>query len=561
MLIRRNHLMTSAAVNNTAAGSSSPMYKKIGIGMAVFAVIEAVVTFFLVMKPLFINPVYAQCREYNDEGKACIVKFFGKTFASDAEIASNQIILSLWDTIVNILLIYLIITGILLVLSFCYFKGFAFAKSYLIAVFGAKALVGLVSIIIPFANFRNSMRIFGAIDAVICIAACAFCVYQSSDEYADDMLLTAENRKSMWKRGIEGAAIFLGMAALAIFTHFAMAAYGSTKMLGGNWSLITGWVGNDTGIAQGVVLMLLLGTALIGSIVYVRDGEWAMIYYFSFGAAAAVANLVAVIVRFVWVAITYTPIKAFYKSGDVSAYTEMWANKGGYNPFAFHGLYDETGMINSDKVANWMAGNSMTVRWWMATVFLILGVIAAAAIAIFAFTKIKHKFTFKITESEKKPAIAVAIGIGSILLSFIITMIAVLMYDKVHFNTGLTLGAMDYMYIIAYGGITLFLAVAMWSGYSFSKLGTVALYVLIASNNFSSIFTVFGERSAKVAASVAAQANAIEQGLAEIPAVYKGNNYIIAGVLFILSVVVCLGIIAVFVVKEVKDFMYQKRYS
>ena len=85
--------------------------------MAVFAVIEAVVTFFLVMKPLFINPVYSQCKAYNEEGKACIVKLFGKTFASDAEIAQNQIILSLWDTILNIVLIYIIITGILLLLS------------------------------------------------------------------------------------------------------------------------------------------------------------------------------------------------------------------------------------------------------------------------------------------------------------------------------------------------------------------------------------------------------------------------------------------------------------
>ena len=50
-------------------------------------VIEAVVTFFLVMKPLFINPVFNQCKAYNEEGKACIVKLFGKTFASQDEIA------------------------------------------------------------------------------------------------------------------------------------------------------------------------------------------------------------------------------------------------------------------------------------------------------------------------------------------------------------------------------------------------------------------------------------------------------------------------------------------
>ena len=48
--------MTSAAVNNTAAGKAPINNKTLGIGMAAFAVIEAVVTFFLVMKPLFIHP-------------------------------------------------------------------------------------------------------------------------------------------------------------------------------------------------------------------------------------------------------------------------------------------------------------------------------------------------------------------------------------------------------------------------------------------------------------------------------------------------------------------------
>ena len=177
-----------------------------------------------------------------------------------------------------------------------------------------------------------------------------------------------------------------------------------------------------------------------------------------------------------------------------------------------------------------------------------------------AFGKIKSKLTFHITEAEKKPAIAVLIGCGSIVLSFVLTMIAVLMWDKQHY-TAITLGAMDYMYFIAYGGITLFLAIAMWCGYSFTKFGTLALYLMIASCNFSTIFTVFGERSTKVANSIAERDAAIAQGLTEIPRVFRGNNYIICGVLFILSVIACLAIIAVFVVKEVNNYMYQKRFS
>lgn len=519
--------MTSAAVNNTAAGKT-PLNKLIGIGMAAFAVIEAVVTFFLVMKPLFINPVYAQRNAYNEEGKACIVKLFGKTFASQAEIDNNQIILSLWDTIVNIALIYIVITGILLVLAFCFYKGFAFAKSYLIAVFGTKALIGLVPIMIPFANFRNSMRIFGAIDSVICLAACVYFVYLSSLEHADDMLFTDEQTSDMWKRGKFSIVMFLVMAAATIFASFGMSAYGNIGNAGGNWSIVIGWL-DDTSIAQGVVLMLIMAVALIASILYVREGDWAMIFYFSFGAAMTVTNLLAIVFRFLWVVKTYNPTKALAKAGD------------------------------EDAIA-WVGSNGMTSRWWIATIMLILSFVAAAVVTIMAFSKIKSKLTFKFSESEKKPVIALLIGVGSIVLSFVLTMIAVLMFDKQHY-TAITLGSLDYMYFIAYGGITLFLAISMWCGYSFSKFGTLGLYAMIASCNFSSIFTAFGERSVKVANSIAVRDAAIEQGLSEIPGVFKGYNYITCGIFFILSVIACLGIIAVFVVKEVNNYMYQKRFS
>lgn len=509
------------ALHTYRAQNTSRMNKSLGIGMAAFAVIEAVVTFFLVMKPLFINPVYRQAAAYTEAGKPCIVKLFGKTFASQTEIADNQIILTLWDTIVNIALIYIVITGILLVLSFCYFKGFAFAKSYLIAIFGVKAVIGLVPLLIPFANLagRNSIKIFGVIDAVLCLFACVYFVYESSDEYADDMLLNENERSSMLKRAITSGISFLGMTATVIFTNFALSAYGSITLQGGNWSIITGWVGgdNNTGIAQGIVLVVLIAVALVGSILYVREGEWAMIYYFAFGAATAVTDLVAIVLRFVWVLKTYKPTKALAVAGDENAIA-------------------------------WLSGNGMTSKWWMATVFLILACVFAAAVALFAFTKIKSKLTLKMNQGDKKPFIALSIGAGSILLSFVVTMVAVLMYDKLIF-VNLQFGAMDYLYIIVYGGITLMLAAAMWCGYGFSKMGAVALFVLVASNNFSSIFTVFGMRASKLE-------EMKNQGVS-----FMGYNYIISAVMYILSIVICLGIIAVFVVKEVKDYMYQKRFS
>ncbi|MBQ4166296.1 MAG: hypothetical protein IJD85_08245, partial [Oscillospiraceae bacterium] len=110
---------------------------------------------------------------------------------------------------------------------------------------------------------------------------------------------------------------------------------------------------------------------------------------------------------------------------------------------------------------------------------------------------------------------------------------------------GYSMGAMDYMYFFVYGGITLFLAIAMLGGYSFTKLGTLGLYLLIASNNFISIFSVLGQRAAKVAT--------IEG--------YVGYNYIITAVLFILSILSCGIIILSFVVKGVNDYMYEKRFS
>lgn len=518
-IIRRYYLMFLDQIHDIRARDTSRFNKTGGIGMAVFAVVEAVITFFLVMKPLFISPVYRQAAEYNAEGKTCIVKLFGKTFASQAEIANNQIILTLWDTIVNVALIYLVITGILLVLSFCYYKGYAFAKSYLISIFGAKAVIGLIPLLIPFANFtgRNSIKAFGIADAVICLIACAYFVYESNDEYADDMLFTESDRSDMLKRAVAAGLTFLGMTAVVVFTCLGMSAYGSVTLQGGNWSIITGWVGTDTGIAQGIVLVLLVAVALIGSIRYVREGEWAMLYYFSFGAAAAVVDLVALVLRFVWVVKTYNPTKALARAGDENA-------------------------------SAWLANNGMTSKWWISTVFIILALVAAAGVAIVAFTKIRSKLSFKYSEPDKKAHIALLIGTGSIVLSFVLTMVGVLMYDKLIF-THLQFGAMDYLYLIAYGGISLMLAAAMWCGYSFSKFGTLALYIMIASNNFSSIFTVFNARSN----AVAEMAN---QGIS-----YAGYNYIISAVMYILSIVACLGIITVFVVKEVNDYMYQKRFS
>ncbi len=474
--------MSNSTGNSTEQNS---MNKTIGIAMAAFAVIEAIVTFFVVMNPLFIKPVYAQRDNYISQGVTCTVKMFGKTFASETDLANNQVILSFWDTIVNIALLYLIATGILLILAFCFYKGYAFAKSYLTAVFAAKGLVGLVPIIVPFANIRNSMRIYGAIDAIICFAACIYFVYINSTEYADEMLFTADERADMRKRGQTSLVTFVISALLVLFTAFGMGA------LGGNWSIFLGWL-SETQLAQGAVLAILLAVAIVASILYVREGDWAVFFFFSFGAVAAVVDLLGIIVKFT-------------------------------------------------------AGEAKTASWWRNIVFIALAMIAGAALAVYSFNNLKSKFSLKFDQSDKKPAIAIFISVCAILANFVFTIIAVALWDNIQYGS-LSLGAMDFIYFTVYGGITIFLAFAMLGGYSFTKFGTLALFVIVASNNFSSIFTVFSARSAVVQSYAA-------QGMS-----YTGVNYILAGIMYILATISCLGIISVFAVKDVDNYMYQKRY-
>lgn len=502
-------MSTAVAVNDNTTGKTS-LNKMLGLGIAVYAAIEAIVAYFLVLGPLFVNPVFRQCKEYNESGITCMIKLFGKTFASQTEIAEHQIILSLWNTIMNIALIYIIVTGITILLAVCLFKGFAFAKSYLTAVFGAKAVIGLSALLVPFALLRNSMRIFGAVDGVICIAACAYFVYINSVDYAEDMLFTPEQIADMKKRGIRGAVMF-GLLALAmIFMSFGMGA------MGGAWSIYLGWL-TDTTLGQGSVLAILLAIGVIGSIVYVRDGDWAEFFYGSFGAAGAITAAVAIFNRIMWIFKEYNPTKALARQGD------------------------------EDAIA-WIGSNGMTASWWRNTIFLILAFVVLAALGVYVAIHLRKKIDLKAEPEQKLASLAVKISAGTIVLSFILTIAAITIWHKVLYQ-GAALGAMDYMYFIVYGGITLFLALSMLGGYSFSKLGTVALYVIVASNNFQTIFTVFGQRSTAVASYA-------EQGIK-----YMGTNYIISGVLYIFATLSCLAIIVAFVIKGVDDYMYQKRFS
>lgn len=508
--------MTST-MSTQNAGRFGLTSKMIGLIVGAFAVIEAVVAYFFVFGPLYITPVYQTCAEYNAQGITCTVSLFGKTLASKAEIANYQVILSLWDAISNVIIIYLIMTGITLALAVCMYKGLSFAKGYLIAVFGAKHVIGLCTILIPFTNMRRETMFFGLIDSVICIAFCLFFVLINNDEYADDMLYTPEQTAAMGKRMKFGFILYGIFAFGMLFTKFAMNAYGNY------WSLHMGWTSNAA-MGQGYTLVILLGIALVAAITYSHEADWGMFFYAAFGGAITISNIIAIVLRVMWIFKTYMPYKRIYSAGDTS--NEYW----------------------EAAVSFIEGGNGMTSAWWIATIALALSFLAAGVVTFLSFKKIAKKVFVKITGENKKASIGLLLSAGSILLSFIFTIAAVTIWHK-ELYAGYSIGAMDYMYFFLYGGITLFLVLAMLGGYSFTKFGALGLYLIVVSNNFISLFSVFGQRSAKIAAMAA-------EGIG-----YKGINYIVTAVLFILSIVACAGIIIAFVVKEINDYMYEKRFS
>lgn len=492
----------STAVKEMSPKSS--MNKLIALGVGVFSIVEAIVTYFIVFYPLYVRPVFHNTI-LEEQGLSYTVKFFGKLFASEAEKASGVVIISLMDTVINLVLIYLIITVVPILLAVFFNKGYAFAKTYLIAIFGGKAVVGMIPLLVPFPYLRNSIRIFGVVDAVICLCACAYFVYLNSVEYADDMLFNESEINAMKKRAKIGGLLFILMAALVVFEKFAMSGYGI------NWSIYLGW--SDQQLTQGYVLVLLLGIALIASILYVREADWALCFYSGFGAAAGLSNLFAIINKIVWINTTYKSQKALARQGDAAA-------------------------------VEWIGQNGMGMTWWRRFIFIILCFVAGCAIAFFAVKHLKGKIMTKPSSDEKKPALIVLIAAGGLILSFIFTIVAITLWDRKLYSE-FVIGAMDYMYFIVYGGITLFLALALLSGYEFTKWGMIGIYVVVGAANFSTIFDVLGARNNLAAANPG----------------YVGYAYIVAAIMYILSLICCLTVILMFVFKDVSNYLYNKRNS
>lgn len=478
--------------------------KVIALGVGIYSIVEAVIAYFIVFHPLYIRPVFHNT-SLEEAGVPYTVKFFGKLFASEAEKASGQVITSLSTTVLNIVMLYILMTGVPILLAFFYNKGFAFAKTYLTAVFAAKAVIGMVPLLVPFPYLRNSIRIFGVADAVVYLCACGFFVYLNSIEYADDMLLNETEIGAMRTRAKRAGFLLALMSALIVCEKFAMGGYGI------NWSIYLGW--SDQHITQGYVLVLLFAVAILAAILYVREADWAMCFFGGFGAAAALANLAAVINKVIWINKTYKPQKALMAQGDADA-------------------------------AEWIGQNGMGATWWRRFIFIIVCLVIGAAIAFFAVKSIKSKLLSKPASDEKKAALLLVIGVAGLVLCFILTIAAVTLWDKKQYSE-FVMGAMDYMYFIVYGGLTLFLALAAFAGYDFTRWGMLAIYIIVGSSNFSTIFKVLNARKGMVAANPG----------------YVGYDYIISAVLFILSLICCLTVIVMFAFKDVGNYLYNKRNS
>ncbi|MGN0687311.1 MAG: hypothetical protein ACI4KA_04305 [Oscillospiraceae bacterium] len=488
--------------------------KVIGIALAVYSLVEAIFAYLFFFKPLYIDPVYLKCDEYNADGITCLVKLFGKTLASPSEVSNNQVILSLWDTISNIILIYLLITVAGILLAFCIYKGMSFAKTYFVAFFGAKHIIGMMAVLVPMANMRRSTMYFGIVDALLSVAVCIYFVTLTNDEYADDMLFTDEQIAAMNKRMKTGFILYGGMLLYAFFEKYSMSALGKNK------SLFLNWQEKSTAFTQGLVITGLLAVALIAAIVYIKDADWALFFFSAFGTAAALSNIFALVGRIGWATGTYPYFKNLYESGDKSN-PDLWANA-------------ELLMTTSGGIS---------ASWIASVICLAVATVAALAVAFLAVIKLLPKFKVKIAPTDKKPALAVLISSGSIILSFVFTVIALGAFVGQR-DAGTSFGAMDYLYFTVYGGLSLFLALAMMGGYSFTKFGTLGLFLVTMACNFGAIFTVLDHKKAM-----------IENGFAVAPA-----PYMMSVVFFVLSIVSCFGLIASFAVKGVDDYMYQKRF-
>ena len=487
---------------SAASVSGEKLNKRIAVFIMFFSAVEAVLTFLLVLFPLYIQPIYHNA--YLDEKEiSYTVSFFGKIFSENSA-DSGTIVFSSAAAYLNILLILLLSEGIPAALSVFFRKGYAFAKKAVGGIFGLKCIIGLMPVLIPLNNVDFSIKLFGVIDSAFCFLICSVIVYLNSLEYADEMRFNGDNIRSCRYRAALYGILFLMFTALAIFESGAMSGYGI------NWSIYLGK--DDQELYQGLALTVILAAALFCSSMYSRTSKLPLCFFASFGSAAAVTNIIALINKIIWCNTVYKEHKAAALSGD-------------------------------EAEIMWLHQNGMTTTWWLKTAFIFICALLGGAAAYFAFVHLSGTLKSFLSENQiKTKIITLCLCGGTALLFFTSTIIAVTLWDKRIYNE-FVLGAMDYMYFILFGGLIIFSVLGLLCGHSGVKWILLSIYVVFGAENLGSIFMVLREKRRLTAQYTG----------------YVGYDFIASAVWFGVSLICAFTILILFCSKSIDDFLYRIR--
>lgn len=192
--------------------------------------------------------------------------------AAEAVTAYFTVIRPLGFSAVNTVLICIIAVALPTALAVMFGRGYVFARNGLTAVFGAKAVLGLVPVSVPFENVSGAMKIFGVVDAGVCFCAFAGMVCVSAVRMAFEEKYGEEEIAALIRR--EWLALILAGLALAICVCECAAVPSAV-----------------TGGASAAVLALAFLTAVL----YVRGARGALYFFAALGLGTVAANIFALI--------------------------------------------------------------------------------------------------------------------------------------------------------------------------------------------------------------------------------------------------------------------------
>lgn len=473
--------------------------KRISAFIIAFSVIEAAFAFVIVLHPLYITPLFHnEFLESKDIPYA--VRFFGRLFAEDALRESDTVIFSSLPKYLNIVLVLLGVTGIPIALSVFFRKGYSFAASAFAGVFGMKCVIGIAPILIPMEKAGFPIKLFGVIDAFVCLLICTGFVFYLTSVHADNMKSDDDVNSCRYRAKLYGI-LFALFAAMIVLKSFAMPGYGI------NWSIFLGR--DNQGLYQGLVLVILFGAALFCSAKFMSNSTMPLCFFAAFGASSALSDLFALVNKVVWCFTDYKEHKSAFLSGD-----------------------------ESERI--WLSQNGMTKTWWRRTLFILACAILGGAASYFAFVHLFRKIRTLQVKDKRFVWLCVCGGAAVLFLSSTLT--AVSIWDHSYYSE-FVLGAMDYMYFTAFGGAVFICVLGLICGYIEVKWCLLGIYVVFGAENFGSIF-----KSLRAGRNLAAQYSGTIDGV-----------YIASAVWFGASLLCALTVIILFCSKRLDDYLYRIR--